>query len=461
MQRDGKGSLRLPSVDRVLRTPELEDLRRRFSHRFLVDCIRSELASLRGRAGEGSEPPDAARVATAVRSRVAKAEAPPLLPVLNATGVVLHTNLGRAELAEAALDALRQAAGAVALEFDLSTGKRGDREATIREDLVALTGAEAALVVNNNAGALLLALDTLAEGREVVVSRGELVEIGGSFRLPDIAGKSGVRLREVGTTNRTTLEDYERAIGPETALLLKVHTSNYRIVGFTASVPLRDLVALGRRRRIPVVEDLGSGALVDLSAFGLPREPLVTESVRQGADVVTFSGDKLLGGPQAGLVVGRRRHLRRMERNPLKRALRCDKLTLAALGATLRLYRCSPEPEKALPTLRYLTRPLEEIERVARDLARQLPSVLGPDFSIEVVPETSEVGSGALPLEPLPTRAVALRHPRLSPVHIAARFRSARPPVIGRVRKNCFLLDPRTLPDAAAVVDAVARGLHR
>jgi L-seryl-tRNA(Ser) seleniumtransferase len=303
--------------------------------------------------------------------------------------------------------------------------------------------------VNNNAAAVVLALNTLAQGKEVVVSRGELIEIGGSFRIPDVLAKSGAHLREVGTTNRTHPEDYETAIGPLTGALLKVHTSNYRVVGFTAEVALGALVAIGRGRGVPVIEDLGSGALIDLSALGLPREPVVTESIAAGVDLVTFSGDKLLGGPQAGLVVGRRDLVEQLRRNPLKRALRCDKLTLAALSATLRLYRRSPDLARELPTLRWLTRSIEEIERLGAEALRVLAEVLGPEYRCDVVPERTQIGSGALPTETVETRAVAVSHPSLGADAIAARFRRADPPVIGRVHDGRFLLDLRTVASAA------------
>ena len=324
-----------------------------------------------------------------------EADEPALRTVVNATGVVLHTNLGRALLAEPAIDAMAAAGrSAVNLEYDLEGGGRGERDALVEEALCALTGAEAATVVNNNAAAVLLALNSLAAGREVVVSRGELIEIGGSFRLPESMEHSGARLREVGTTNRTHPADYERAIGPDTALLLKVHPSNYRVVGFTAEVGLAELVEIGRRRGIDVVEDLGSGALIDLARLGLPREPLVAERIAAGAALVTFSGDKLLGGPQAGVAVGRRELVSRLRANALRRALRCDKLTLAALEATLRLYLRAGDLAATLPTLRYLSRTVGELELIAERAREILAERLGGDFRLEVVPSLSQIGSG-------------------------------------------------------------------
>ena len=373
--------------------------------------------------------------------------------VVNATGVVLHTNLGRALLAEQAVEAVIQAAARpVNLEFDLARGERGERDEHVVEDLQALTGAEAATVVNNNAAAVLVALNTLAEGREVIVSRGELIEIGGSFRIPDVMAKSGAQLREVGTTNRTHLQDYAAAINQQSALLLKVHTSNYRIVGFTSAVSLPELVRLGGERDLPVMEDLGSGALVDLSTYGLPREPVVAERVRSGVDIVSFSGDKLLGGPQAGIIVGRRELVDRINRNPLKRALRCDKLTLAALAATLRLYRTAPDLARTLPTLRWLTRPVAEMETVGRAAVPLLQAALGDVFRVELEDSESEIGSGALPVETLPTKVISITHAEHGPQDVARLFRQATPPIIGRVQSGRFLLDLRGIFQAEDLV---------
>jgi L-seryl-tRNA(Ser) seleniumtransferase len=399
---------------------------------------------------DGTAVPAEGELIARVAARLAADAAPRLVRVVNATGVVLHTNLGRAPLAEEVCTALLAAArGAVNLELDLATGRRGERDALVRDDLCALTGAEDALVVNNNAAAVLLALNTLAADRDVVVSRGELVEIGGAFRIPDVMAKSGARLCEVGTTNRTHRDDYRQACGPATALLMKVHTSNYRIVGFTAAVDLRELVALAREVGVPVLEDLGSGALVDLEALGLPAEPVVRERIALGADLVTFSGDKLLGGPQAGVVVGRRALIERLAANPLRRALRPDKLTLAALGATLRLYRESPDLAAALPVLRTLTRPLAELEDVGRAAVTLLASRLGHAYRVTIVASECEVGSGAVPAVPIASRALAIEHPTVGAERIAARFRAGRPPVLGRIHDGRFLLDLRGIFDAA------------
>ncbi|HJQ82985.1 MAG TPA: L-seryl-tRNA(Sec) selenium transferase [Candidatus Binatia bacterium] len=435
----------IPSVERLLGSPAAADLVRRFRREHVAEAIRAVLDELRRTAA--AVPEDAALLAR-VATGLAAGAAPPLAPVVNATGVVLHTNLGRALLAEEAVAAVVSAARhPSALELDLDTGRRGDRDALVADDLRALTGAEAALVVNNNAAAVLLVLNTLAPDRDVLVSRGELVEIGGSFRIPDVMAKSGARLREVGTTNRTHADDYRRALGPSTALLLKVHTSNYRVVGFAATTDLAELVAIGRVAGVPVVEDLGSGALVDPSVWGLPREPVVRERIAAGADLVTFSGDKLLGGPQAGIVVGRRDLVGRLAANPLRRALRPDKLTLAALAATLRLYRQSPDLASALPTLRWLRRPLAEMETVGRAAAALLAERLGAGWRVTMVPSESEVGSGAAPAVALESRALALEHATISADRIAARFRAARPPVLGRIHDGRFLLDLRGIFD--------------
>jgi L-seryl-tRNA(Ser) seleniumtransferase len=433
----------IPSVARLLETPAAAPLLARWRRERVVEAVRRVLDALRGER-DAAPVPEAAALLAAVAARLEADAAPALGPVVNATGVVLHTNLGRAVLAEPAVAALVAVArGACNLELDLETGRRGDRDAVVADHLRALTGAEASLVVNNNAAAVLLALNTLAPDRDVVVSRGELVEIGGAFRLPDVMAKSGARLREVGTTNRTHADDYRRALGPATALVLKVHPSNYRIAGFTTSVELAELVAIGREAGIPVLEDLGSGALVDLAAHGLPREPVVRERVAAGADLVTFSGDKLLGGPQAGIIVGRRALVERLAANPLRRALRPDKLALAALEATLRLHRDSRDLAADLPTLRWLARSIADMEAVGRAVAPVLAARLGPGHTVEVVASEAEVGSGALPAVALPSRALAVTHPDVAPDALAARFRRARPPVVGRIHEGRFLLDLR------------------
>jgi L-seryl-tRNA(Ser) seleniumtransferase len=447
----------MPSIDECLKaaqeTPELAG----FARGYLKMIVRRTQAALReaivaGNSGIAASPEHVLEeIVRATRQAVA-ADEPALRNVVNATGVVLHTNLGRALLAETAIEAVAHAArSAVNLEYDLASGERGDRDALVEEELCTLTGAEAATVVNNNAAAVLLALNSLADGREVIVSRGELIEIGGSFRIPDVMARSGARLREVGTTNRTHPRDYIAALGPETAMLLKVHPSNYRIVGFTAEVSLAELAEIGRAHDVAVMEDLGAGALIDMSVYGLPREPVVAERIAAGAGIVTFSGDKLLGGPQAGLIVGRRELIAQLKANPLKRALRCGKLTLAALEATLRLYLRAADLGAELPTLRILRRQPAELEIVA-DRAREiLAERLGPEFSVEVIGATSEIGSGALPTRELASRALRVTHAELSADKIAAIFRHARPPVIGRITDGAFQLDLRTIEDPAAL----------
>jgi L-seryl-tRNA(Ser) seleniumtransferase len=444
----------IPSVDRVLSCTAARPLLARFQRAYVIEAIRAVLEDARREmVAERRPAPAPEEVVARALERMTAQQPLALRPVVNATGVVLHTNFGRALLATEAIDALTQvAAHATNLEYDLVRGERGDRDDLISDDLCALTGAEAATVVNNNAAAVLLALNTLAEGREVIVSRGELIEIGGSFRIPDVMAKSGALLREVGTTNRTHADDYAAALSAQTALLLKVHTANYRIVGFTSDVSLETLVGIGHARNLPVMEDLGSGALIDLSAYGLPKEPVVAERIRMGADVVTFSGDKLLGGPQAGLIVGRREWIARIKRNPLKRALRCDKLTLAALAATLRLYRMAPDLRTALPTLRWLTRSLPDMEAVGQMALPALRAALGQGFVVELVGSESEIGSGALPIENLPTRAISITHRNVGADDIASRFRSADPPIIGRIQAGRFLLDLRGIFEPSDLV---------
>jgi len=425
-----------------------------WSRSAVVTAIREALALLRGslRGGDHVEAvelgPD--RVAAAAILRLESASKPKLGRVINATGIVLHTNLGRATLAESAVAAVVQAArGNVNLEYDLESGRRGDRDRLVEEHLCALTGAEAATVVNNNAAAVILVLNTLARDKDVVVSRGELIEIGGSFRIPDIMTAAGARLREVGTTNRTHLADYGNAVGPDTALLLKVHASNYRIVGFTAAVDLAELAALAAAHPgVLVIEDLGAGAVVDLSCHGLAAEPVLGDRLRAGADLVLASGDKLLGGPQCGIIAGRADLIAKLRRNPLKRALRCDKLTLAALEATLRLYRFAASPEQEIPTLRYLLRPVAELRPIGERAIELLAAHLGEDYSFELVASRAEAGSGSQPGVAIESLAVAVRSSAAGAVAIERLFRAAEPAVLGRIVGDEFLLDLRLIDDA-------------
>jgi L-seryl-tRNA(Ser) seleniumtransferase len=444
----------LPAVDRLLAHRRMHALLAVAGREYVVRQCRVVLGEIRMHLqGNLEAAPDDDTIVDRVERRLAEARQPVLTRVINASGTILHTNLGRALLAGPAIEALRtSAASPIALEYDLSAGGRGRRERSVESLLLELTGCEAATVVNNNAAAVLLALNTLANGKEVIVSRGELIEIGGAFRMPDIMAASGAILREVGTTNRTHPSDYERAITDRTGLLLKVHTSNYRIVGFTSEVGLTDIVDIGRRHTIPVLEDLGSGALLDLSRYGLPREPVVAERIRAGADVVTFSGDKVLGGPQAGLIVGRRALVDGMMTNPLHRALRCSKLTIAALEATLQIYLQSPHPADDIPTLRIFTRPLADIERIGVAALKVLRDALGPDYRVSLQESAAQVGSGALPTEEIPSLALAVEHSQLTVEALAARFRRARPAIIGRVKDDRFLLDLRTIFDPEDLV---------
>ena len=454
---------RLPSVDRLLTSPSLRPLLATYGRILVARHCRSLLETLRTTIRADERPSDLSEthLLAELEARLVVDAEPALRRVVNATGTILHTNLGRALLPESVVAAIAlAAANPVNLEYDLEEGSRGRREEAIAGLLRELTGAESGTVVNNNAAAVFMVLNTLASGREVIVSRGELVEIGGSFRLPDIMARSGAILREVGTTNRTHPADYEQAINERTGLLLKVHPSNYRIAGFTSSVSLADLVGIGRRRSVPVMEDLGSGALVDLARYGLPKEPVVSESIDAGADVVTFSGDKLLGGPQAGLIVGRAALIAEVARNPLHRAVRCGKLTIAGMEAVLRLYRQGAAIHETLPALRALARPLGEIETMGGSVVPRIEQVLGSDFTVALKESQCQVGSGALPSEEIPSRAIAISHATLSPGAIAARFRAATPPIIGRVSDGRFLLDLRAIFVADDVVpnwDGLAR----
>ncbi len=443
----------LPKVDELLHRPFIQDLLKNHPKSLVVDSIRRVVGEKRQiilksndlQAMASTEMPVEQWLA-AVEQELSALDRLSLRPVINATGVILHTNLGRAPLAREALENILEIArGYSNLELDLSTGDRGSRYAHVEELLCRLSGAESALVVNNKAAAVLLSLNTLAEGKEVIVSRGQLVEIGGSFRIPDVMKKSGARLVEVGTTNRTHLRDYEQAVSEKTSLLLRVHTSNFRIVGFTAEVSLRELVALGRSRDLPVMDDLGSGCLVDLSALGLDPEPTVQEAVRAGADVVTFSGDKLLGGPQAGIIVGQKRYLDPIKRNPLNRALRIDKLTLAGLESTLRLYQQGEQTLKRLPALRMLTGTTAELERRSKRLCGRLTKALGRQVRVSLKNESSQVGGGALPIQDLPTKVVALAPEKLSAADLEQRLRNSSPPVIVRIKDDEVLLDLRTV----------------
>jgi L-seryl-tRNA(Ser) seleniumtransferase len=449
----------LPSVDEVLRTAVAADAATRFGRSAVVSAVRQTLAAARanGAVLDGTD-----HVAEAALTRLEIAERPNLRPVFNLTGTVLHTNLGRALLAEAAIDAAQIAMrSAVALEFDLGAGHRGDRDDLVRELLCELTGAEDATVVNNNAAAVLLVLNTLAKGLQAIVSRGELIEIGGAFRMPEIMSRAGAKLVEVGTTNRTHKKDYAGALGPKTGLILKVHTSNYRIEGFTKEVSARDLAALARERKVPLVNDLGSGTLLDLTRFGLAHEPTVKEAVSAGADLVTFSGDKLLGGPQAGFIVGRKDLIARIKNNPMKRALRIDKIRLAALEATLRLYRDPDRLVERLPTLRLLARPKKDIEAAARRLLPVIAAKIGGGFDVTVTACASQIGSGALPMATVPSAGLAIK-PRAAKhggrllAALSTALRRLPVAVVGRIEDKTLILDLRCLDDENAFLANLA-----
>jgi L-seryl-tRNA(Ser) seleniumtransferase len=432
----------LPAVDTLLEGPGVAALLAAHPRGLVVRAVRAAVDAARANGGT----PPSEGWDTAIQAVVTRLAAPSLAPVINATGVVLHTNLGRAPLAPAAIAAITTvASGYSALEYDLGRGARGSRHAHCRDLLVELTGAPDALVVNNAAGAVLLGLSALARGGAAVVSRGELVEIGGAFRIPDIMARSGATLVEVGTTNRTHPHDYERALTPDSKILLKVHRSNFQVTGFTADVPAAELATLAHARKVPLLYDVGSGLLLDLAPWGLTGEPTVAEAVASGADLITFSGDKLLGGPQAGILLGSETAIAACRADPIARAVRADKLTLAALEATLSLYRDPDVARREIPVLRMLT---EDIESVKQRGAALLKGVKG-----ELVPGESEVGGGSFPGAKLPTWLVSLADER-----IAARLRANAPPIIARVANGRTLLDPRTiLPHQ---IEAVVRALN-
>ncbi|MCU0559463.1 MAG: L-seryl-tRNA(Sec) selenium transferase [Desulfobacterales bacterium] len=452
----------LPAVDEMLAAARSDPAFARVPAAVLVASIRAAIEAERRRilandGGARAPGPADGPLMERAKQAVRQAMMPNLRRVVNATGVVIHTNLGRSLLAEEAVERMLAVAGRYSnLEYDLAAGRRGSRYSAVRDLLCEITGAEDAMVVNNNAGAVLISLETIARGRSVVVSRGDLVEIGGSFRIPDVMAKSGAILKEVGTTNRTHLRDYEDAIDPQTALLLKVHWSNYSIIGFTAQVPLAELAALGSRHGVPVMEDLGSGTFVDFSKYGLRKEPTVQESVAGGADVVTFSGDKLLGGPQAGIIVGRTAMVERIRKNPINRALRIDKLTLAALEGTLRLYRDEPRALTAIPTLRMLTATEESLAARARDLTRLLAALADARLSTDTVQLSSKAGGGSLPLLELPSRCLKLRIAGMSANALEAKLRRNDPPVIGRIEDDAFVMDMRTVQEDELAIIAAA-----
>ncbi|MFQ5810667.1 MAG: L-seryl-tRNA(Sec) selenium transferase [Armatimonadota bacterium] len=460
---------RLPAVDEVLASDAAQEWLAAHPRVAVLQAIRAALSDLRTHvlAANTPEALDAAAsgmaaIAESVATHLEAATRPSLRRVVNATGIIVHTGLGRSLLSAQAATAVQQAAtGHCALEVDLESGERGSRQAHLEPLLCHLTGSDAALVVNNNAAAVLLVLNSLAEGKQIVVSRGELVEIGGSFRMPDVIAKSGCTMVEVGTTNRTHLADYQAAIGPETVALLRVHPSNYRVVGFTEGPSLEEMACLAGERRLLLIEDLGSGALEDLSRYGVGGEPVVQHSISAGVDVTTFSGDKVLGGPQAGVIVGRADLLERIRRNPLARALRVDKLTIAALEATLRLHIDVEQAFAEIPTLRAVSAPAPGVRERAEALAAALPASVADAAQVAIVETSAQVGGGALPTQEIPSWAVAVTPTEISADELARRLRLAHTAVMGRIQRGRLLLDMRTVADdeLSAIASALAEAL--
>jgi L-seryl-tRNA(Ser) seleniumtransferase len=460
----------LPSVDDVLKEPRTKQWLESQPRVLVLEAVRSAIDARRKAILKISDKNSAGTADDALFSidgvlnhaetLLKDLSEPSLKPVINATGVIVHTNLGRSILSDKAIQRVVEVSRSYSnLEYDIPAGERGKRHVHVEGILRRLTGVEAATAVNNNAAAVLLCLNTLARGKEVIVSRGELVEIGGSFRIPDVMERSGAILREVGTTNKTHLKDYEKAINERTGLLLKVHASNYKIVGFTKEVPPGELAKLGRKHGLPVMWDLGSGSFVDLGTYGAGDEPTVQQAVDSGVDVLTFSGDKLLGGPQAGMVLGKKMYLEPIRSNPLARALRLDKMTLAALDATLGQYLDLERAVHEIPTLWMLTQPLSEIERKARLLSSGIERTGRAGLSVSIHDDTSQSGGGALPTGKFPTKTVCLRHRTLSANQIESRLRTGKPHIISRIKEGLVIFDPRTLNDEeiGKIVEAVKK----
>jgi L-seryl-tRNA(Ser) seleniumtransferase len=440
----------IPGVDRILEAMENEKGLETVPKNIITRCVRKVTELLRHEIFSNENVSEKNLsidlILEKVRFQILKSMTPRLIPLINATGVVVHTNLGRSLLPADALENLLKINSRYCnLEFDIEKGKRGSRYSNVEEILCEICGSESALVVNNNAAAVLICLDTLADGMEVIVSRGELVEIGGSFRIPDVMAKSGAVLKEVGTTNRTHLRDYENAISDKTALLLKVHTSNYHIIGFTSEVTLDELVSIGAFHGLAVMEDLGSGTFIDFSKYGLSKEPTVQESVSTGADIVTFSGDKLLGGPQAGIIVGKTATIEKIKKNPLNRALRIDKMTLAALEGTLRLYRQPETAVSLIPTLNMILTPVHQIEEKASKCLNILENLKIPELSIQLMSLTSRAGGGSLPMLKIPSKGIGVDVKKMT-VNAVERFmRNYTTPIIGRIEDDLFIMDMRTV----------------
>jgi L-seryl-tRNA(Ser) seleniumtransferase len=458
---------KIPSVDEILSRPEMVDLLKIHPRHVVVEAIRKGLGRLREEILQKEELHaledtffSFENLSSIFQKEIDLQIQPRLRRVINATGVVIHTNLGRAPLHPSAIEHLIEVSKTYSnLEYDLDRGERGSRTIHVEEILCRLSGAESALVVNNNAGAVLLALNSLAEGKEVIVSRGELVEIGGAFRIPDVMKRSGALLKEVGTTNRTHFNDYQKAIGPETALLLKVHTSNFRVMGFTSEVSLQDLVQLGKEYQLPVVHDLGSGCLIDLTRYGLEKEPTVQEMIKTGVDAVTISGDKLLGGPQAGIILGKKKILDLFKINPLTRALRIDKLTLAALESTLLLYFDEKKAMEEIPTLRMLSLDTKRLKKRGKRLLKRLSGMTNKKMAFTLKEDVSQVGGGALPLQELPTLVVAIKPLEVSVNSLEENLRKGEPPIVCRISKEELILDMRTVFDEE--IPMLAAGIEK
>ncbi|HHV17899.1 MAG TPA: L-seryl-tRNA(Sec) selenium transferase [Thermoanaerobacterales bacterium] len=445
---------KLPKVAELLNQPEISLLCEKKGRNRVTDAIRESIDIVRQNLVKElkksdyieTDAKDLMRQIMSYTMEKLSSSPYTLRPIINATGVVLHTNLGRAPLPQTALDRILKIAGSYSnLEYDIKKGGRGERYDHVRVLLCQITGAEDVLVVNNNAAAVLLCLSAIASGKEVIISRGQLVEIGGSFRVPDVMAQSGARLVEVGTTNKTYLRDYENAINEDTGMLLKVHTSNFKVIGFTSNVNNTELSSLGKKYKIPVMEDLGSGILVDLTPYGFPYEPTVSDSLKAGMDLVTFSGDKLLGGPQAGIIVGKRELISRIKSHPLTRAVRVDKMTLAALEAVLLFYKDGYWDE--IPTIHMLTRSLQILEEQARLLHKGLTDIIGDKGQVKIIDDISETGGGSFPGHEMPTKAVTMEINEISAQKISERLREVPIPVIGRIKKDKFLLDVRTMTD--------------
>ena len=451
----------LIGIPKLMNYPQIKALDEDYPRPFVINTTREELQKLRERILLADEQElktidiNPNLLSEKIANRIRFQFKPSVAPAINAAGIILHTALGRAPLCQEAQDAIASAIkNYCTLAIDRKTGKRGDRYAHVEELLCHLTGAEAALVVNNNAGATMLVLNTMAFGREVVISRGQLIEIGGSFRIPDVMKRSGATMVEVGTTNKTHLWDYERAINENTAMLLRVHTSNYQIVGFTSEVPLKALVDLGHEHNLPVIDDIGSGCLIDFTKYDLPPEPMVQDSIKAGADIVTFSGDKILGGPQSGIIVGKKKYIDPIKKNPLTRALRCDKLTYAALEATLKLYLDEEHLQERHPVLRLLTIPTRRLANRARTFRRHLKDILENKCEIKAIDGFSQLGSGSLPAQYIPTKLISLKPQNMSAESLAAKLRDFEPPIFARINNDEVLLDLRTIrEDETKVVE--------